>query len=414
MDKEVPMEIVVVDDDRITLRVVEMQLRNLGLRAQGIDTIRVYDDASSALESLAHSHDRVAIVVCDLQMPGMDGVEFIRNIASLGYSGGLLLFSAEETAIVGSARELAMAHGLCVGPALHKPVYPNELELALRDVLRMSAASASTRKPLELYESELDQVAVENVEPWYQPKIDLSTLEIVGFEALARWRSETHGILTPGNLATTQRYAAHMKEVSSTLLITAISDLAEWTGRGHPWTVSVNVTAELLADIRLTESIVALALRFQAPLEKLTLEITEQEAFVQPSAQLDTANRLRLRRISLSIDDFGTGHSSLANLRDLPFDELKIDRSFVAGAARNERGRKILQSTLALAADLGMTTVAEGVETEEEFRLVRELGAAQAQGYYFSPALPIDEVLPWTRAWDGPSRLRDAGGTHGD
>ena len=132
-------------------------------------------------------------------------------------------------------------------------------------------------------------------------------------------------------------------------------------------------------------------------LAALTLEVTESRLMKDMRAQLDTLARLRLKRIGLSIDDFGTGHSSLVQLRDVPFNELKLDRSFVTGAASNDSLKAIVGATLAMAGQLGMTSVAEGIESVEDWHFLRQLGCNVAQGYFIARPMPGDALPQWSQ-----------------
>lgn len=153
---------------------------------------------------------------------------------------------------------------------------------------------------------------------------------------------------------------------------------------GHDLDVAVNVSIANLSSLEFPDFVARQADEAGVPLSKLVLELTESQLMNDPRAQLDILTRLRLKGVRLSIDDFGIGYSSLAQLRDVPFDELKIDRSFVHRAARDPSLRAILEASLGLARQLGLTTVAEGIEEREDWDFLRASGCNMAQGY-FSP-----------------------------
>jgi EAL domain-containing protein (putative c-di-GMP-specific phosphodiesterase class I) len=138
--------------------------------------------------------------------------------------------------------------------------------------------------------------------------------------------------------------------------------------------------------------------------DRLVLEVTERQAMRDPMVLLDIATRLRLKRIGLSLDDFGTGYSSLAQMRDMPFDELKIDRGFVHGASRDPSLRAILEANLGMARQLGLRTVAEGVEDRDDWTCLGELGCDLAQGYFVARPMPAAEIANWARGWRGRHR----------
>ena len=155
-----------------------------------------------------------------------------------------------------------------------------------------------------------------------------------------------------------------------------------------------------LAALNFPDTVAQLATEAGVPLPSLVLEVTESRLMQDVRAPLDILSRLRLKRVGLSIDDFGTGHSSLAQLRDIPFDELKLDRSFINGAARDSSLRAIIEATLAIARQLGMKAVAEGVEDRSDWDCLRELGCDVAQGYFIAHPMPGDALPAWRARWE--------------
>jgi EAL domain-containing protein (putative c-di-GMP-specific phosphodiesterase class I) len=192
---------------------------------------------------------------------------------------------------------------------------------------------------------------------------------------------------------------------------------ARWREMGLRLCVSVNVSMENLADLDFPDQVSRSIVASEVPPETLVLEITESRLTRDALASLDIVTRLRLKHVGLSIDDFGTGNSSLAQLRDLPFDELKIDQGFVRGAAQDPAKRAIVEANLRLGRQLGLRTVAEGVETRADWDLLRALGCEVAQGWFMAKAIPGAEIPAWIRAWEPrraelaalPLRSADAG-----
>jgi EAL domain-containing protein (putative c-di-GMP-specific phosphodiesterase class I) len=163
--------------------------------------------------------------------------------------------------------------------------------------------------------------------------------------------------------------------------------------------MAVNVSMDSLASLDFPDMVLAHVGRAGVEMASLTLEITESRLMRDMRAQLDTLARLRLKRVRLSIDDFGTGHSSLVQLRDVPFNELKLDRSFVTGAADNGSLKAIVAATVAMAGQLGMTSVAEGIESREDWDFLRKLGCDVAQGYFIARPMFGDELPAWAQGW---------------
>jgi EAL domain-containing protein (putative c-di-GMP-specific phosphodiesterase class I) len=183
------------------------------------------------------------------------------------------------------------------------------------------------------------------------------------------------------------------------VLAAALADARRWRDEGLALRMSVNVSIDNLKSLDFPDRVVRQARDAGIAPEDLVLEITESQAMRDPVALLDIAARLRLKRIGLSIDDFGTGHSSLQKLRDMPFDELKLDRGFVHGAAEDPALHAILQANLDMAQQLGLRTVAEGVEDRADWDCLRALGCDLAQGWFIARPMPANEVPNWVRDW---------------
>ena len=229
----------------------------------------------------------------------------------------------------------------------------------------------------------------------YQPKIDLDTGEVHSVEALVRWDHPTRGLLYPDTFLALVEDGGLMPALTRLVLTLALDQISAWTARGEQLTVAVNLSASSLGDANLPERVTAmLAARAVAP-SSLQLEITEEF----PMADRDRARvilaLLRRGGIQISIDDFGTGYSSLSYLRDLPVDELKLDRSFVFPMADDARAGALVASTIVLAHSLGLRMVAEGVETLVAYNELKRLGCDQAQGYYMSRPVPAAELDHW-------------------
>ena len=328
------------------------------------------------------------------------GVEFVRHLAEIGYTGLLVLLSGEDEQILNAVRDLALAQGLTVIGTLRKPVYPDALQAVLGAIDDVDRPPLAVRRQLTLHDALLDRMPKVGVEAWYQPLVSLRNGAILGFEALARWPDPEFGLVSPANLPPEVVTLTELELFTNEVLRQALLQLAAWSAEGRGWGVSVNVAASMFSDVALPDRIRDLAHGLAAPLDRLTLEVTEKEVLIQSSVQLETASRLRLKKVGLSVDDFGTGHSSLATLRDFPFSELKIDRSFVTGAATNPRLRTIMEASLKMASELRVRTVAEGIESVDELLLARRYGCDVGQGYLFAPAMAADAVVEWSLAWD--------------
>jgi EAL domain-containing protein (putative c-di-GMP-specific phosphodiesterase class I) len=222
-------------------------------------------------------------------------------------------------------------------------------------------------------------------------------------EALVRWQHPKDDLVFPDQFITTAEEHGLIDELTRVVLTAALQQARIWQDAGLHLRVAVNVSMDNISSLEFPDFVARTAAKAGVPLTNLVLEVTESRLMKNPLAALDILTRLRLKHISLSIDDFGTGHSSLAQLRDIPFDELKVDRGFVHGAWRDSSLRAIFEANLGMAQQLGMKTVAEGVEDLEDWDFLCAAGCDLAQGYFIARPMPAEEIMGWLPTWE--SRL---------
>ena len=242
----------------------------------------------------------------------------------------------------------------------------------------------------------------------YQPKVSLRDGGLVRVEALVRWDDPELGPVPPSRFVPLAEEHGLIDELTQWGLRTILRQWLDWCAAGLDTCVAFNISALSLQHLDFPDLVERMCRALEVPTDRLVLELTE--GATQPLIKLiDTLTRFRIKGIGLAIDDFGTGYSSLMQLRQLPFTELKIDQAFVADLDRSRDCRLIVQSIAELAHGLGLTVTAEGVETIEQLRLVRELGADVAQGYLIGAPMPADGLAAWTKAFRGrwPSMITD-------
>jgi diguanylate cyclase (GGDEF)-like protein len=230
---------------------------------------------------------------------------------------------------------------------------------------------------------------------FYQPKIDLGTGGVTGFEALVRWQHPEFGLIPPAEFVPFAEHTGLIKPLTSFVLRTALAQARVWTSAGRPTPVAVNLSARVLHDGAIAAEIEALLTEFALPADRLELEITESAIMADPNRAKRVLEQLHAMGILLSIDDFGTGYSSLAYLQGLPVSEVKIDRSFVMRVIDSPRDRVIVRSTIDLTRSLGLRSTAEGIEDEETLDWLRAAGCDQAQGYHIAMPMPVGEATAW-------------------
>ncbi len=388
------MQILLVDDDPFALKLLTRQLA-----LEGFDAVTACEQAQQALDILEARPASIDLVFCDLQMPGIDGVEFVRHLARIGYPGSLVLVSGEDGRVLQTVQRLAQAHHVHVLGILGKPVVPEALHRLL--ALHASRRIAPPLEPRRLFTpDEVRQaIAGRQLVTHYQPKVELVSGHVVGVEALVRWLHPQAGLVLPDRFIGIAEAHGLIDALTQAVLATALAQTRLWQDQGLALQLAVNVSMDNLAVLDFPDRVARLAQESGVLPSSLTLEVTESQLMKDMRAPLDILTRLRLKRIGLSIDDFGTGHSSLAQLRDIPFDELKLDRSFVNGASKDPALRAIAQSTLAMARSLGMQSVGEGVEDRVDWDFLCEMGCDVAQGYFIARPMPGAALAAWVRDW---------------
>jgi EAL domain-containing protein (putative c-di-GMP-specific phosphodiesterase class I)/FixJ family two-component response regulator len=389
------MKFLIIDDEPFVLKLLSRQLANLGF-----DNTVALEHPRDALAILEPDPSSFDMVLLDLQMPDMDGVEFVRHLVRISYTGGLVLISGEDQRILHTVERLANAHRLRVMGALHKPVSPAQLGAVIDN-----APQDTERMPRMIYTSGELRRALSNNEliNHYQPQVELGTGRVVGVEALVRWQHSSDGLVYPDQFVGTAEDDGLIDDLTRIVLANALAQARQWHDAGMGLQVSINVSMDNLVALDFADYVAHEVEKSGVPLASIVLEVTESRLMKNPLVPLDILTRLRLKHIGLSIDDFGTGHSSLAQLRDIPFDELKVDRGFVHGASEYAPLRAIVEASLGMAQHLGMKTVAEGVEDQQDWDFLRGTGCDLAQGYFIARPMAADAVLAWIPEWE--SRL---------
>lgn len=388
------MKILVLDDETFMLKVICRMLGNFGY-----SEVSSFDSGLAALESFESPNSPPDLILLDINMPDMDGIEFVRHLVEQRYTGSLILISGEDERMLQTAEELVRTHKIWVLGHLHKPVNPEALS-ALLDHWRPHSQSVS-RVSNKVYEADEVRAAIHNNElvNYYQPKVMVSTGRVVGVETLVRWRHPKDGMVPPDQFIGVAETHGLIDDLTRVVLTGALAQARIWQDAGMALRVAVNVSMDNLKALGFPDFVAGVAANAGVSPQAVVLEVTESRLIEDLRVTLEILMRLRLKRFGLSIDDFGTGHSSLSQLRDIPFDELKIDRGFVHGAYGNERVRAIYNASMSLARQLGMEIVAEGVEDRDDWNFLRQTGCDIAQGYFIAKPMPAADLPSWIEVW---------------
>jgi EAL domain-containing protein (putative c-di-GMP-specific phosphodiesterase class I)/CheY-like chemotaxis protein len=369
------------------------------LMTLGAKSVLSADDGVAALEILRGADPPVDVVVSDLDMPGMDGMELIRNMAGLKYPASLIVVSSMESRLVATVGTMAQTYGVNLLAALQKPLNSKKLLAAL--------ASHRIARPQAQPGTHDGVVTAEDIERglhqreftvFFQPKVEVMTREIRGAEALVRWRHPRRGLLYPRAFIETAEENGLIDVLTEAVVKDAAEHCLEWRRANVDVNVSVNLSALSLSDVSLADRMTAIVQNAGLEARHFIFEITESAAARDLGKKLENLSRLRMKGFGLSLDDYGTGYSSLQRLSRVPFTELKIDQSFVKGASALPAGRAMVESSLELAQKLEITAVAEGVDSKDDWELLLALGCPLAQGYFIAPPMQAGEFQEWIGA----------------
>ncbi len=384
--------IFVVDDDRFILSYTRVVLGKWS-------EVHLFESAKAALDEM-NSKDLVPdILILDLNMPDIDGIQFVVELQDRRFNGSVILISGANQRLLETSTAIVVRHGIPMLGWLSKPIAADKLTAMVDQWLPpVAKRERSERKNYQAHELS-EAVTERQLFNTYQPKVDMNTGAVTGFEALVRWQHPQDGIVGPDQFIPAAEDSELIGSVTALVLDNALSDLRAFRRELGDVTMAVNLSMKNLEESDLPEKVSRLAETYSIKPDSLTLEVTESAIVEQHSLAIDTITRLRLRGFHVSIDDFGTGHSSMEKLRDIAFSQLKIDRGFVTSAAQDSAKNSIFLSSLHLAQYLEMSTVAEGIETEDDWAYVKEAGCDSGQGYFISKPLFAADVLDWVGQW---------------
>lgn len=391
------LHVMIVEDDATDLEFACNCLRKIGVSQisacaeghQGLAVLRTYEPD---------------ILICDLTLPGMDGISFLRNASENAYSGGIILLTSVDKSVMKAAENLVKAYGLTLLAALQKPISESALIAALKKQSARPVSKMINQKITSLSLIELQTGIVDGaLEIFYQPKVSIRSGKVIGAECLARWNDPTRGLLGPDAFISTMEKHGMINQLSTLILEKSAAQLRKWYNQGHQLKLAVNMSMDNLNQLDLPEQFESILQTVGIRPSQFILELTETRLMENLTMSLEILTRLRLKGFGLSIDDFGTGFSTMDNLKQLPFTELKIDRAFVHGAVNDPASRAVLNSSIQLGKIFDLNLVAEGVETQQDWDFIAESGCGEVQGYFIAQPMPADQFIDWKIKWERKS-----------
>ncbi|MDP4528512.1 EAL domain-containing response regulator [Alkalimonas delamerensis] len=345
-------------------------------------------------------HDFLAFdaILLDLYMPDPDGVAVMRQLTLHHYQGAVVLMSGEDKGVLRSALELSKVQSLSRVVSLQKPFQLT----ALSDLIQQLIANQVKPNHAVTSNWQPDEAAIfqaiddNGLQLFFQPKVQLDTQQLVGFEALLRWQHPDYGLIMPVRfIPIAEQSVGLMQQLTKKVILLGLTQLQQWQQLGHSVVISINVSMINLAALDFPEWLQKQVELYGLQPQQLHLEVTETALMNEVAQALDILVRLKMKGFVLSIDDFGTGYSSLAQLHRIPFSELKIDKSFVLDMTSNDESKAIVETCLFLGKRLGLEVIAEGVEDEATRQALLAMGCCIGQGYFWSRPVPAKEAELW-------------------
>jgi EAL domain-containing protein (putative c-di-GMP-specific phosphodiesterase class I)/ActR/RegA family two-component response regulator len=379
--------LLVVDDEPELARFVGRVGESIGYDVKAISVIQEFKDLVGQWKP--------DVIILDLAMPQTDGLELLNWLASENCPAQIIIMSGFDARIVESAKRIGQERGLNIAFTFNKPIRVQDLKDQLMAIRQLKPVAAP------FSESELRNGFIESqLFVAYQPQVSLKSGALRGAEALIRWNHPTRGIIPAEQFLDVVAETDLSWKLSTLMITEAIRQQGLWSQRGLDIQMAINLSLSDLQDKRLADQISFQCYSENVPPERVTIEVAESSIMSDAIEIFDVLARLRLRGFQLSIDDFGTGFSSLTRLQRMPATELKIDKSLVSDAQTSANSLVIVKAIISLAKIMNLSSVAEGIETAEHYELMAKLGCEQGQGFGIAKPMMPDAFLKWNAEWN--------------
>ncbi|MCC5886997.1 MAG: EAL domain-containing response regulator [Gammaproteobacteria bacterium] len=380
MHVEAGNNLVVIDDEPLICEFISDVAGSYGFEVRSCCGLGPLSQALTDFEP--------SLVLLDLNMPVHDGVEVLRFLRTEHPDSAVMLMSGEGGRVLESALRFGQDLGLNMLGYLEKPLELESLETILYQNWRGHWLISEEELRLALDQGEFLAL--------FQPRAHREadgSWRVRDVEALIRWQHPRFGLLTPEHFIPLAEELPMISEMTDLMLQQSVDHATRWLdAHGMELGLSINLPTTQLCDSGLPDRLLAIARRRGVDASRITLEVTERGTMRDTAAAAEILTRCRLKQFNLAMDDFGTGCSSLTHLAQLPFNELKIDKSFVAGLETRSSDRVIVRSCIALAHSLGLKVCAEGVESAATFQLLDRMGCDTMQGFWVSPAVRAADI----------------------
>lgn len=388
------LRVLIIDDQAIARQWVRGVLGS-----HGIEDVVEASGGREALRVVTERGARFDLILCDLRMPGTDGIETLRKLASLGLQCAVAILSVEDERVIESAGLLASLRGLNLVGAISKPLNEDKLQ----QILKRTTEALQPKLPvkLDLHADDLAGAYGRNeIEMLYQPKIHMHSGECIGTEALVHWLHPRHGPMGADHMVAMAEQSPDLLTQFTTFTMNeALAACGRWHADGRDIGVSINLSPLAFNHLQLPDVIEAAALERNVLPSNVTIEVRETTLSGYPATMVDIASRLRIKGFRLALDGFTGRHSAIEEILEIPFSEIKFDRAHVDGCWESPQKRAVVEAGLAMGRNLKLATVAVGINNRADWELLTELGCDVAQGHFIARPMPESGLGVWLTQW---------------
>lgn len=362
-----------------------------------INKIYSSDTAEAGLTFLTTNHN-INLIIIDLNMPGVDGIELISLLGESQYKGYLVIMSGATIQTIKSVEQLAHKKKLNLLGSIQKPICLDAFDVLFQGLNKDNKDSSSSSSPLKIYEI-IRAIDNNDIVVHYQPQVSIATREIVAVEALCRLQHPTKGLIYPDLFINMAEGSELIYHLTLAVIKQTFNDWKRWQQVGLNLVIGINISPALFNVKDFFAQLLTLCQQFDIPQNKVCIEVTEDILSNCDVTELEVLSRLSLHGFLLSLDDFGTGHATIERLLNLPFQQIKIDKSVFAQVNSLDASTTLIATTSGMAKKLNAELVIEGVETFEQWNIAKNNSCDIAQGYYISKPLSAHKFVLWHKHW---------------
>lgn len=389
--------VVLIEDDEFERKLLTHQFSTLGVK-----NILAYTNGLEAIDQINKRGLYNALIILDLKMPIMDGVAFLGLLKDTQFNGALLLISGGEEKVRFSTARIGTNYGLNVIGHFRKPIGKEQLKLHLNKFLNVTHEKLETLASKKGYSVERFKQALDTGELFneYLPKVNIKNGNFIGVEALVRWAHPEDGLVLPNAFISLAEESSLIDILFQQVFREALNDWQEWRQAGLDISLSINISMKNLSSpnfiLFVEESLITTA----NPTQGLIFEITESMLVSDYKQVLNILTSLRLRGLNLSVDAYGTGLSSLEQLADIPFNEIKLDKSIIDNISKDQTLYDNSSRYMQGVDNLNIKTIAVGVDDIQDWKYLVGSKCDMAQGYFIGKPMPAHIVKPWSEDWE--------------